>query len=109
MLDAATLERDLRFLKDLAHTDAFEALRRDLPAPLRPGIAIVDLDRFMTALRATCAATLGAQPERGQAPALAATAQVAHSLVNALRELLEARDSEAAGWEALAELQADPA
>ncbi|MBI4494904.1 MAG: hypothetical protein HY690_19185 [Chloroflexi bacterium] len=104
MLDRAVLERDLRYLEEFVQTAAFEVLRHDLPAPLQPGMAIVDLDAFLAALRSDLAAALAADRGGLRSPVLEASAQAVHNLVAALRDLLDARESEAAGWDALAEL-----
>lgn len=108
MLDPALLERDLQYLRELVQSDAFEALRRDLPVQLAPGATIVDLDRFIASLQADCTAALAAQLDTARSSVREASARVAHKLVQALHELLDARESELAGWEALTALEADP-
>lgn len=105
MLDHAALRRDLQFLDAIAADGSLEPLRRELPLPLKPGLLIVDLDRLLASLRADCSAALAA-PQGSCPPVLIAAAEVCHDLVTALRDLLEARDSEAAAREALAELEA---
>ncbi len=108
MFDPSTLELDLRYLDELSRTPEFEALRGDLPVQLRPGMVIVDLDRFMAALRADCSAALVLR-NGARASALDAAGKVAHSLVDALRDLMDARDSERAAREAMAEMEEQPA
>lgn len=107
MLDPSVLERDLQFLDELVKTDAFEALCRELPAHLGPGVTIVDLDCLIVSLRADCTSAQLALPGGSRSSAREASARVAHGLVELLRELMEARDSESAGWEALGLVEAE--
>ena len=104
ILDRAALERDLRFLDEFVASPAFESLVHEQPIDLQPGMSIVDLPRFVEALRGDLRAGLTASAAPSRAPATEAAARLALSLVESLRDLLERRASEEAGWEALAEL-----
>jgi hypothetical protein len=107
-LDLVQLRDDLLFVEELSKSAIVADLRQESPLELRPGTRIVDVDRFLNSLQADFLAVLQA-PHGAKLPVIEATAQACHGLASALRDLLDARDSERSARETLAELEAQAA
>lgn len=107
-MDLVQLRSDLQFVEELSGDAVLDDLRREAPLLLRRGTQIVDVDRFLSSLRADCLAVLHV-PGGARVLVLEATAHACHNMAAALRDLLETRDSDRAALETLAELEVQAA